>query len=106
MALDPTQLANALYAIEESAIADTLALMDPSAQAQVRASIRSKVDATAQAIYAWVLTATVTTSVSATGTTTHLPNTINVAGTAVAQTNPLPVVGTSTSTGSGVGTLS
>jgi hypothetical protein len=100
MALDKTALANALIAIETQIVEESLAPL--ALDDTTREKIERKCNLTADAIYTWILTATVNVSVNT--TTLHPTGVIAVAGSAVAQTNPLPVAGTGT--GSGTGTIS
>lgn len=100
MALDKNNLAAALTAIETQIVAESLAPLEIDAVTQEK--IERKCNLTADAIYTWLLTATVNVTVST--TTTHAPLTINVAGTAAAQTNPAPVAGVGS--GAGTGTIS
>jgi len=97
MALDKTALATALFSIEEQIVAESLAPLQ--IDSITREKIQRKCDLTADAIYTWLLTATVNVNVST--TTSHAPGTINVIGTAAAQSNVVPVVGTGTGTGTG-----
>ena len=69
-------------------------------------NINQRAQLYAQAIHTWILTATVNTTVNTNLSTLHPSGVINVAGTAVAQTNPAPVVGNGTGSGTGVGGLS
>ena len=102
-------LVSALVEVERQTILDAYArsnispaIIDPITEVV----IQQKAQGYADAILQWVTTATVTTTVSTTVNTTHAPATINVTGTALAQTNPAPVVGTGTGTGTGTGSLS
>lgn len=69
-------------------------------------AITRKAEAYAEAMLNWITTAQVNTTVTTEVSTTHAPATINVTGTAVAQTNPAPVLGTGTGSGAGSGSLS
>jgi hypothetical protein len=102
MALNATNLAFALQAIEESVIVDAYIAngLPPTIDPATKERIRRKCQDTANAIYAWLLTATVTTPISV--QTLHAPGSIQTTGTAVAQANPAPVVGTATGTATGV----
>lgn len=108
--LDPTSLATQLIDIEINAMNTSYTsdgVTTPIAlDAETRARITEKCTSMANAIYQWVLTAEVTTTVNTTVSTTHAPGTINVAGTAVAQANVVPVVGAGTGSGTGTGRLS
>lgn len=102
-------LVSALVAVERQIIMDayvragvTPTIIDPSTEA----AIVQKAEGYAEAILHWVTTATVSTTVSTTVNTTHAPATINVTGTALAQTNLAPVVGTGSGNGTGTGSLS
>ena len=109
MALDPAQLATALAQVDINLINNKYfesGVIPPEIPQPVLNSINLRATEYAQAIHAWILTATVNTTVNTTSTTTNLTGTVNVTGTAVAQTNPAPSVGTATGTGTGVGTLS
>lgn len=99
MALDKTVLAGLLITAETQIVQESVAPLpiDPKTQEK----INRKCTLYADAIYTWLLTATVNTSV--TTVTTNAPGTVAVAGTAAAQVNPLPVVGTGS--GAGVGTI-
>ena len=97
MALDKNSLAAALTAIETEIVAESLAPLEIDPVTQEK--IERKCSQTADAIYTWLLTATVNVTVNT--TTTHVPFTINVTGTAAAQTNPAPVAGTGSGTGTG-----
>lgn len=100
MALDKTVLALELIRIESEIVQESLG--DMPMDDATRSRIESKCNQTADAIYNWLLTATVSVNVNT--TTTHAISSINVAGTAAAQTNPAPVFGTGS--GSGTGTIS
>jgi uncharacterized protein (UPF0371 family) len=101
MALDPLTLAASLKAADLSAITSTGNLVDPL----TLSAIEARATAYASAIHLWILTATVNTAVTTGVTTTHAPATINVTGTAIAQTNPVAVVGVGVGEGAGVGTI-
>lgn len=106
--LDPNALYAALLAIEESSIiegyasAGTPPVIDPN----TRSRIDKKCRATADAIYAWILTATVNSSVTTTVTTTNAPGSIIVVGSPSTQLNAVPAFGTGAGTGTAVGTIS
>ena len=102
-------LVSALVAVERQIIIDAYArsgVTPANIDAFTESAIQQKAQGYADAILQWVTTATVTTTVSTTVNTTHAPATINVTGTALAQTNPAPVVGTGSGTGTGTGSLS
>lgn len=102
MALNPTNLAFALQAIEESIIVEAYVAngLPPTIDPATKDRIRRKCQDTANALYAWITTATVTSPISV--QTLHAPSSIQTTGTAVAQANPAPVVGTATGTATGV----
>lgn len=102
-------LVNSLVALERQIILDgytrsgvTPAVIDDDTEAAILRRAQGYADAMLQ----WVITASINTTVNTNINTTHAPSTINVTGTAVAQTNPLPVLGTGTGTGTGTGSLS
>lgn len=97
MALDKTVLANALITIEKQIVEESLAPLPLDAITAEK--IERKCNLTADAIYSWLLTATVNVSVNT--TTTHITGAIQVQGTAVAQANIVPIVGTGSGTGTG-----
>ena len=102
-------LVSALVAVERQIILDAYArsgVTPANIDAFTESAIQQKAQGYADAILQWVTTATVNTTVSTTVNTTHAPATINVTGSAVAQTNPAPVVGTGSGTGTGTGSLS
>jgi len=112
MALNVQQLATALAQADITVINNiyarsaTSGAVPPVIEEDELEAINQRANLYAQAIYTWVLTATVNTNVNTNVTTTHAPGTINVTGTAVAQTNPAPIAGTGAGTGTGIGTLS
>lgn len=109
MALDPNALGVALAQVDIQLINQKYierGVIPPVLDDLTLAAIQERAQGYATAIHAWILTATVNTNVTTTSTTTHAPGTINVAGTALAQSNPTPVVGTASGTGTGIGTLS
>lgn len=109
MALNPAALGAALAQVDIQLLNQKYierGVIPPVLDPLTQASIEARAQGYATAIHAWILTATVNTSVTTSSTTTHAPGTINVAGTAAAQSNPSPVVGTASGTGTGVGTLS
>lgn len=107
--LDPNSLATQLINIELSSMntsytsngVTTPLVLDPATQQR----IVDKCTSMANAIHQWILTAEVTTTVNTSVSTTHAPGTINVVGTAAAQSNVVAVVGTGTGSGSGTGRL-
>jgi hypothetical protein len=102
-------LVQSLVSVERQIILDAYAdagVSPATIDASTEAAILRRAEAYADALLAWVTTAQVSTNVSTSVNTTHAPSTINVAGTAVAQTNPAPVFGTGTGTGTGTGYLS
>ena len=109
MALDPNALKQALKQVDINMIRDAYLEKDvdpPEIDDETLSSIDTRAEGYANAIYSWILTATVNTNVTTNVTTLHPSGTINVAGSAAAQSNPLPVSGTGNGTGNGVGTLS
>ena len=106
MALDVNVLANALATVDieliQQAYVSNGATLDPFTEA----SIRDRALKYATAIHTWILTATVNTTVNTNLNTLHPSGTVNVTGTALAQTNPAPVVGGGTGSGTGVGSIS
>ena len=110
MALDPNALKEALKQVDINLIrAAYLAnpnVFPPEIDSDTLDAIDARALGYANAIYNWILTATVNTNVTTNVTTLHPSGTINVAGSAAAQSNPLPVSGTGNGTGNGVGTLS
>jgi hypothetical protein len=109
MALNPAQLATALAQVDINLINSKYIesnVIPPGIPQPVLDSINLRATQYAQAIHTWILTATVNTTVNTSSTTVNAPGSVNVAGTAVAQTNPAPIVGTATGTGTGLGTLS
>ena len=109
MALDPNALKQALKQVDIDMIIDAYLEKDvdpPEIDDETLDSIDTRAEGYANAIYNWILTATVNTNVTTNVTTIHPSGTINVAGSAAAQSNPLPVSGTGNGTGNGVGTLS
>ena len=109
MALNVQALANALAQVDINLINQVYVekqVVPPTIDSETRAQIDQRALGYAQAIHAWILTATVNTNVNTSVTTAHAPGTINVVGTAAAQSNPALVAGTGTGTGTGIGTLS
>jgi|13_taG_2_1085334.scaffolds.fasta_scaffold00220_5 hypothetical protein len=109
MALNVQALATALAQVDINQINKAYSekgVVPPTLDAETQSSIQEKSLGYAQAIHAWILTATINTNVNTSVTTAHAPGTINVVGTAAAQSNPVPVAGTGTGTGTGIGTLS
>lgn len=109
MALNVDQLAIALAQVDINLVNQAYIekeVTPPTIDSATQASIKARAEGYAQAIYTWILTATVNTTVNTNLSTLHPSSTINVAGTAVAQTNPAPVVGSGTGSGTGVGGLS
>ena len=109
MALDPNALKLALKEVDINLINQSYSANE-NAPPEIAEELERKIEARAlgyaNAIYNWILTATVNTNVTTNVTTLHPSGTINVAGSAAAQSNPLPVSGTGNGTGNGVGTLS
>ncbi len=109
MALDPNALGTALAQVDINIINEEYlakGVVPPTIDPITLSAIERRSQLYAEAIYTWILTATVNTNVTTTSTTNHVPGAIAVTGTAVAQANPAPVVGTATGSGTGVGTLS
>lgn len=109
MALDPNALGAALAQVDINIINEgylAKGAVPPTIDPITLSAIERRSQLYAEAIYTWILTATVNTNVTTTSTTNHVPGAIAVTGTAVAQANPAPVVGTATGSGTGVGTLS
>ena len=109
MALNVEQLATALAQVDIELIEQAYAIngvTPPTIDSATQASIEARAEGYAQAIHTWILTATVNTTVNTNLSTLHPSSTINVAGTAAAQTNPAPVVGSGTGSGTGVGSIS
>ena len=106
MALDVNVLANALATVDIELIQQTYAINGATLDPLTETNIRQRAQLYAQAIHTWILTATVTTTVNTNLNTLHPSGTINVTGTALAQTNPAPVVGGGTGSGTGVGSIS
>ena len=109
MALNVDQLATALAQVDINLVNQAYiekGVTPPTIDSATQASIEARAEGYAQAIYTWILTATVNTTVNTNLSTLHPSGTINVVGTAAAQTNPAPVVGGGTGSGTGVGTLS
>lgn len=110
MALIAEALATALIAVDEAIIIDSYTrngVVPPVIDPLTKASIAQRAQGYAQAIHLWLTTgAVVNTTVNTSLTTLHPPATINVQGTAVAQSNTVPVTGGGTGSGTGVGTIS
>jgi hypothetical protein len=106
MALDPNILSQALAQADLDLLREKFEANGAVLGEEFEQSIIDRADAYATAIHAWILTATVNTNVTTTSTTSHAPGTIDVEGNAFAQSNPSPVVGTASGTGTGIGTLS
>ena len=109
MALDVNVLANALATVDIELIQQAYAskgVVPATVDPLTEASIRARALKYATAIHTWILTATVTTTVNTNLNTLHPSGTINVEGTALAQTNLAPVVGGGTGSGTGVGSIS
>ena len=106
MALDVNVLANALATVDIELIQQTYAINGATLDPLTETNIRNRALKYATAIHTWILTATVTTTVNTNLNTLHPSGTINVTGTALAQTNPVPVVGGGTGSGTGVGSIS
>ena len=108
MALDPNALKEALKEVDINLINQSY-LENDNTPPEIDEALDRKIEARAlgyaNAIYNWILTATVTTNVTTSVSTLHPSGTINVAGTAAAQSNPIPVTGTGNGTGSGTGSL-
>lgn len=102
-------LVSALIDIERQIILDSYSrsgVTPAEIDSDTEAAIVRRAQAYGDALLSWVTTAVVNTTVTTTVNTTHAPATINVAGSAVAQTNPAPVFGTGSGTGAGSGGLS
>ena len=112
MALNVDQLATALAQADITVINSVFAksaaagAVPPTLTDSELENINQRAQLYAQAIYTWILTATVNTTVNTNLSTLHPSGTINVTGTALAQTNPAPVVGGGTGSGTGVGSIS
>lgn len=109
MALVPEALATALIAVDETLILQSYTQngVPPVIDPLTRASIAQRAQGYAQAIHLWITTgAVVSSTVNTNLTTLHPPATVNVQGTAVAQSNTVPITGGGTGTGTGVGTIS
>jgi hypothetical protein len=108
--LDPTALASSFIQIEldsmNSSYTSDGQVIPLTLDAETQARITSKCTDMANAIHQWILNAEVNTTVSTSVSTTHAPGSINVVGTAAAQSNVAPVVGTGTGSGNGTGFLS
>lgn len=101
MALNPNNLAISLQAIEEATIIEAYIAngVPPVIDPATKERIRRKCQDTANAIYAWVITATVTTPISV--QTLHPIGAITTAGSPSAQSNVVPVIGSASGTGTG-----